>query len=122
HFDGLYCCPCFDTPCALKSILEPPQEFAPRSPVVFPGILAIQDDRHDSIAASLHNGLRICNDVMQQMICSILRGHSRVHKSHEIRDGMIAEKQIHLGLTILVLVNRVKLFVSMAWQTSVPIA
>ena len=35
---------------------------------------------------------------------------------------MIAEKQIHLGLTILVLVNRVKLFVSMAWQTSVPIA
>src|SRR5205823_13835638 len=113
---------CFDTRWALKSIVEAPQAFATRSQVVFPGIRAIEDDRHDSIAAALHSGLRICNDVMQEMIRSILRCHSRVHESHEIRDGMIAENQIHLGLTILVFVHRVKLFVSIAWQTSVPIA
>src|SRR5580692_1280613 len=74
----------FDPRFALQSVIEAAKEFAARSRVIFPGIFAIQNDRYNGVSSLTDNRLRGLLDVVDEVVGSILRGHSRVNESDQI--------------------------------------
>ena len=82
----------------LQCIVEATQEFTAGAGVIFPGIFAIQNDRDDGISSLRKNRLRGLLDIVHEVRGGVRGGHSRVHKANQIRDGVVAEDQVHLGL------------------------
>ena len=51
--------------------------------------------------------LRLLN-LMNKIIGGVLRRHSRIHESDQVRERVVAEKEVHPCLVILVAINRIQ--------------
>ena len=111
----------FHTRFALQSIVEAAQKLAPRLRIIFPGILAIENDGHQSVPALVQDRLRCLFNVLNEMIGRVLRCHSGIYKADQIRDGMVAENQVHLRLIVLVAMDGIELFRQLPVQPSATI-
>src|ERR1039457_1188630 len=76
----------------LQSRVEAAQKFAARFGVVLPSVFSVEDDRNHGVFSPLEYRPRGIPDVLDQMIGSFLRGHSRVHKADEIGEAMVTKK------------------------------
>ena len=107
---------------ALQAIVETAQEFAPGFGVILPGVFAIEDDGNHGIVAFIQHRLRRPLDVLDEVLRRFLRGHAGVHKSDQVRDGVIAEQQVHAGGTVFVAIDGVKLLSQMVCEKPISVA
>src|SRR5512143_3823881 len=104
-----------------ESIVEAPQEFSTRLRVIFPCIFTVEDDRHHGIVSMSQYGLRTFFDLLDEVVCGFLRRHAGVNKSDQIRQGVVAENQIHPRVGLLVPINRIKSVRKIRTQTTISV-
>ncbi len=92
----------------LQRIVEAAQEIASRLRVIFPGILAVEDDGYHRILARFQNRLRRILNVLDEVIGGVLRGHAGVYEADQVRQPMVAEDHVHPGVVLLVAINVVQ--------------
>src|SRR5277367_6343375 len=112
----------FEARLALQRIVETAQKFAARTRVVFPCVFAVEDNRHYHVSPLIENRLRSLLNVVNEMIGSVLRRHSRIDKSDQVGDGVVAEDQMHLRGAAFEAMDGIKLFGILPGKTSIPIA
>src|SRR5581483_7406900 len=55
------------------------------------------------------------------MFGGLLRRHPRIHKTHQVRNAMVPEDQVHLGFFVLKTVDGVKLFRKVRGKMSIAV-
>ena len=106
----------------LQSIIESPQELPSRLRIVFPGILAIQNNGHDGIYAIRQHRLRRIFNFLDETIGRVLRRHTGIDESNQVGESVVAEQHVHPRVVFLVLINRVQLMRQVGIQPAIAVA
>ena len=61
-------------------------------------------------------------NVVHEVMGGVLRWHAGIDKPDQVRDGVIAEDQVHLGLLILEAMDGVELFCQLSRQMAMGVA
>ncbi len=65
--------------------------------VVLPGVLSIQDDGHERIAALCMNCTAVLPDAIKKVVGRGAGIHARIHKPDEVAEEVIPEQQLHFA-------------------------
>ena len=83
------------TPVALQPVVEAPQKFAARLRIVFPRILAIENDRHHRVRPLASTGCAASLMFSIKCLAASCRRHAGIDEADEVGDRVIAKYHVH---------------------------
>src|SRR5579872_1085239 len=111
-----------DVRLVMQFLVKTAQELASRLMVILPRILAIQDHGYNGIPSLLEHRPSGFADVVHQVARGIGGRHSGIDKTDQVGDGVVAEDQVHRGVTLFETMHRVKLLCLIDRKTTGAIA